>query len=77
MGTANADSTDGLASSVWTDHLPSADVEKVDQNDALNDAAEFNLLELAMLAYAGQSATAVKQRQETLDAIVEEVDLLE
>jgi hypothetical protein len=32
---------------------------------------------LVAIAYAGQSAVAVKQRQETLDAIVEEVDLLE
>lgn len=35
------------------------------------------MLRLVAIAYAGQSAMAVKQRQETLDAIVEEVDLLE
>lgn len=50
VGTAHAKPTDGLAPSVWTDHLPSADVEKVDQNEALNNVAEFNMLELAKLA---------------------------
>jgi hypothetical protein len=35
------------------------------------------MLRLVAIAYAGQSATAVKKRRETLDAIVEEVDLLE
>ena len=50
VGTAHAAPTDGLAPSVWTDHLPSADVEKVDQNESLIDVAEFNMLELAKLA---------------------------
>ena len=50
VGTAHAAPTDGLAPSVWTDHLPSADVEKVDQNESLIDVAEFNMLKLAKLA---------------------------
>ena len=50
VGTAHAAPIDGFTSSVWTDYLPSVDVEKVDQNDALDGVAEFNMLELAELA---------------------------
>ena len=35
------------------------------------------MLRLVAIAYAGQSATAVKKRRETLDAIVEEPELRE
>ncbi|MFK7880801.1 MurR/RpiR family transcriptional regulator [Roseobacter sp.] len=40
-------------------------------------ATVVSMLRLLAIAYAGQNATAVKQRMETLDAIVEELDLLE
>jgi|SaaInl59LU_5_DNA_1037362.scaffolds.fasta_scaffold112801_1 hypothetical protein len=35
------------------------------------------LASLIAIAYVGKNAVAVKQRAETLDAIVEELDLLE
>jgi hypothetical protein len=36
-----------------------------------------SMLRLLAIAYVGKNAVAVKQRAETLDAIVEELDLLE
>ena len=40
-------------------------------------ATVVSMLRLLAIAYVGKNAVAVKQRAETLDAIVEELDLLE
>ena len=53
------------------------------QSDASSHSSDsthgsvVSMLRLLAIAYVGKNAVAVKQRAETLDAIVEELDLLE
>ncbi len=61
IGTGHGEASNGHTPEVWTDPLPSADVEKVDQNEALNSVTEFNMLALAELAKDASALTASLQ----------------
>ncbi|MBZ0217652.1 MAG: DISARM system helicase DrmA [Fimbriimonadaceae bacterium] len=61
IGTGHAETSDDHTTEVWTDPLPSADVEKVDQNEALNAVTQFNMLDLAELAKDGGALTSTLQ----------------
>lgn len=61
IGTGHGGEDGGHTDEVWTDPLPSADVEKVDQNEALNAVTEFNMLSLAELAKDSAALTATLQ----------------
>ena len=61
IGTGHAEPAEGHTEMVWTDPLPSADVEKVDQNKALETVTDFNMLDLAELAKDASTLTTVLQ----------------
>ena len=61
IGTGHAEPVDGHSTMVWTDPLPSADVEKVDQNEDLKTVTQFNMLDLADLDMDAAQLTAVLQ----------------
>ncbi len=61
VGTGHDKVNGNRAGRVWSDHLPAAHVEKVDQNKALNDITEFNMGSLADLS------TSPERLAETLE----------
>ena len=61
IGTGHDEPSGQHCAEVWTDPLPSADVEKVDQNEALITVTQFNMLTLAELAKDSTKLTATLQ----------------